>query len=303
MHPINSLRSVCGTPFKFLTWQLPTRKLVASRPQIANMQPNAKFESESAIMNDVVSAVLSQYAQLPIAPQPGKYTVLAGFALRLALQHDSDSDQDPRTPDHTGHHSHTATRLVLLSLGAGAKCLPACRLPKRGDALHDSHAEVIARRGAVRWLLEEVQRDARARARTQPGPAGRDADSEPEDSGSGSGSSTWVCPRPDGLYALRDNVHLWMYVSTVPCTVHSYSIPLPRLRAPRLIPFCFFSPTTSPLCASLISCFFFDSSLSCVGRRRCIHGTSCDRAGPRSVRAHGCRRASSPAAGHAVTGP
>ncbi|KAI9449652.1 hypothetical protein BJY52DRAFT_1359770 [Lactarius psammicola] len=30
-------------------------------------------------------------------------------------------------------------------------------LPPRGKALRDSHAEVIARRGALLWLLEEVQ--------------------------------------------------------------------------------------------------------------------------------------------------
>ncbi|KAF8488931.1 hypothetical protein F5888DRAFT_1750230 [Russula emetica] len=45
----------------------------------------------------------------------------------------------------------------LLAGGAGVKCLPTSCLPVRGDALHDSHAEVIARRGAIRsWLLEEV---------------------------------------------------------------------------------------------------------------------------------------------------
>lgn len=210
-----------------------------------HMQPRAIAESD-AITNDIVSAVLSQYAQLPTAPQPGKYTVLAGFTL-----HDSESGSDPRT-------GGTATR--LLSLGAGAKCLPACRLPERGDALHDSHAEVIARRGAVRWLLEEVQRDARARGRARAraqlaggpaAPAGRDAHSEFEDSGldsgSGSSTSTWVCPRPDGRYALRDNVRLWMYVSTVPCTS---PFPSPS-SAPCTKAHSFFSPfpflVTSPL--------------------------------------------------------
>ncbi|KAH9983470.1 adenosine deaminase/editase [Russula compacta] len=128
--------------------------------------------STPAVINDVVSAALSQYASLPFAPQPGKFTVLASFAL----------------------NSPRSGRTGLLSLGAGVKCLPASRLPVRGDALHDSHAEVIARRGAIRWLLEEVRRDAQA-----------------------PGSSPWVRARPDGLYALRDDVHLWMYASTVPC--------------------------------------------------------------------------------------
>jgi len=29
--------------------------------------------------------------------------------------------------------------------------------------------------------------------------------------------SAWVCARDDSLYVLRDNVHIWMYPSTVPC--------------------------------------------------------------------------------------
>src|SRR5260221_13553444 len=130
----------------------------------------------STAIDDVVSVSLSQYSQLPCAPQPGKYTVLASFALH-----------DPRT-------RHTR----LLSLGTGAKCLPESRLPKHGEALHDSHAEVIARRGAIRWLLEEVQRDARTRAPTEHVAGESSFASESE--------STWLYARPDGLYALRDNV-------------------------------------------------------------------------------------------------
>ena len=125
--------------------------------------------------DDVVSVTLTQYSLLPIIPQPGKYTVLSSFALR--------------NPQQSG-------RTHLLSLGTGVKCLPASRLPPLGDALHDSHAEVIARRGAIRWFLEEVQRDVQA-----------------------PGSSAWICARKeDGLYTLRDDVQLWMYASTVPCT-------------------------------------------------------------------------------------
>jgi len=155
----------------------------------------------STMIDDVVRTALSQYDRLPFAPQPGKHTVLASFALH-----------DP--------HSR-CTR--ILSLGGGVKCLPAARLPTRGDALHDSHAEVIARRGAIRWLLEEVQRDAQASASTSASTsasASASASAPAPTSGSGSSpsSSAWIYTRAaDGLYALRDDVQLWMYVSTVPC--------------------------------------------------------------------------------------
>lgn len=138
----------------------------------------------AAISDAIVSATLFQYSSLPFAPQPGKHTVLASFAL---------------------HDTHSG-RVKLLSLGAGVKCLPASRLPVRGDALHDSHAEVIARRGAIRWFLEEVQRDAQAQGQKS-GHSTSVSVSE----------SAWICARDDGLYVLRDNVHLWMYASTVPC--------------------------------------------------------------------------------------
>jgi tRNA-specific adenosine deaminase 1 len=134
-------------------------------------------------INDVVSVTLAQYSLLPFAPQPDKYTVLASFVL----------------------HNPRSGRTQLLSLGAGVKCLPASRLPALGDALHDSHAEVIARRGAIRWLLEEVQRDAQA-----------------------PGSSAWICAREDGLYTLRDNVRLWMYASTVPCAFQAHFLGVAR---------------------------------------------------------------------------
>jgi tRNA-specific adenosine deaminase 1 len=151
---------------------------------------------ETAISDMIVSASLFQYSSLPFAPQPGKHTVLASFAL----------------------HDTRSGRVQLLSLGAGVKCLPASRLPVRGDALHDSHAEVIARRGAIRWLLEEVQRDAQAQ-----------------------GQSAWVCARGDGLYELRDNVHLWMYASTVPCAYdphfHSRPSSAPHTPPPSHLPF------------------------------------------------------------------
>ncbi|KAF8760944.1 Adenosine-deaminase (editase) domain [Rhizoctonia solani] len=67
---------------------------------------------------------------------------------------------------------------------AGAKCLPFNKLPKSGEALHDSHAEVLARRGAIRWLYSHLL----------------------------SGESEWVCDR-----RLRRGTQVWLYISTLPC--------------------------------------------------------------------------------------
>ena len=124
--------------------------------------------------DDVAALVTSAYAGLNFRPPPGQFTVLAGFVLR------------------------DAHALKLVSLGTGSKCLPAARLAPGGDVLHDSHAEVLARRGAVRWFLEEV-------ARMQ---AGAHA------------SSRWLRQALDGSgkYELKPEATLILYVSTVPCT-------------------------------------------------------------------------------------
>ncbi|EPT02821.1 hypothetical protein FOMPIDRAFT_1029130 [Fomitopsis schrenkii] len=108
------------------------------------------------------------FIQIP----PGQYTILAAFILT-------------RTCPSTAK---------VVSLATGSKCLPTDRSPKTGDALHDSHAEVLARRGAVRWLMEEVRRAS-----------------------IGQQDSAWLMKASDGQYSLKDGVHVHLYVSTVPC--------------------------------------------------------------------------------------
>ncbi|OSX59308.1 hypothetical protein POSPLADRAFT_1150023 [Postia placenta MAD-698-R-SB12] len=100
----------------------------------------------------------------------GKYTIVASFVLsrRKALK--------------------------VISLATGSKCLPTEKFTEEGDALHDSHAEVLARRGAQRWFLEEIQRIS-----------------------SGEHDSPWVRKTTDDMFELLDNVEITLYISTVPC--------------------------------------------------------------------------------------
>ena len=119
--------------------------------------------------DEIAEVVLRQYTALNFRPPPNQFTVLASFVL-----------------------TNDAGALKIISLGTGSKCLPAIKLSGGGDALHDSHAEVIARRGAIRWLLEEI-----SRMKTS--------------------GSVWLEDAPDGRVKLAQNVHLHLYVSTVPC--------------------------------------------------------------------------------------
>ncbi|CAE6400316.1 unnamed protein product [Rhizoctonia solani] len=117
--------------------------------------------------NEIARACIDEYTNHPEfwpdlrsngVPQ---FTVLAGVVL-----YDPNSGQ-----------------IECISLGTGAKCLPANKFPKFGEALHDSHAEVLARRAAIRWLYNHFL-----------------------------GESEWMHEK-----RLRKDVQLWMYVSTLPC--------------------------------------------------------------------------------------
>ncbi|KAG8753332.1 hypothetical protein FRC12_011576 [Ceratobasidium sp. 428] len=85
---------------------------------------------------------------------------------------------------------------LCISLATGSKCLPANKLPKLGNALHDSHAEVLARRAAIRWVYQEILEETRTGV-----------------------SSVWIERRDDefGRWRMRSSVEVWMYVSTLPC--------------------------------------------------------------------------------------
>jgi tRNA-specific adenosine deaminase 1 len=128
----------------------------------------------------VARSALAVYATLNPRVPDGQWTVLAAFVLCR-----------PHAPD---------WEYKVISLATGVKCLPTDRLSSQGDVLHDSHAEVIARRGAVRWFLQQVI----------------------------NGNSLWL-QQENGVTSnkLCPGVRVAMYVSTVPCKQRRYSVTFP----------------------------------------------------------------------------
>jgi hypothetical protein len=121
----------------------------------------------------LVEKILGKYHSLNHKPIDGTYTILAAVAL---------TSPDPDFP------------AQIIALATGCKCLPKDRLPEQGDALHDSHAEVLARRSTRRWFLEEIGRSV------VPG-----------------GHSQWLARNRDGMFSLKHGVRVTMYISTPPC--------------------------------------------------------------------------------------
>lgn len=137
------------------------------------------MSGDMANPDHLASAVNAAYTSLKYKPPPGQYTILAGFVL-LSPQN-----------------------LQVISLATGSKCLPASRLSGRGESVNDSHAEILAKRGALLWFFDEVHR-------TKNCALGR--------------PSHWLEKDQSGKYRLRETVRIHMYISTVPCTSVSSAI-------------------------------------------------------------------------------
>ncbi|XP_068239384.1 tRNA-specific adenosine deaminase 1-like [Palaemon carinicauda] len=84
-------------------------------------------------ISDVCAVKFSSLGKMGKPKDDGEYTLLA-----CVVKRDSDGN------------------LEVVSLGTGSKCIGASLLPCNGDALHDSHAEVIARRAFVSYLIEQI---------------------------------------------------------------------------------------------------------------------------------------------------
>ncbi|GAA5963872.1 hypothetical protein JCM21900_004434 [Sporobolomyces salmonicolor] len=131
---------------------------------------------QDALAHALATAVTQTYSSLPPNGKPTprsngqpQWTVLAGFCLY----------RDSHAP-------------VCVSLGTGLKSLPHAKLPVHGDVLHDSHAEIIARRGFKLWIYVEMDRALK-------GDAG-----------------VYVERAGDG-WRIRTGWEVGMWVSTLPC--------------------------------------------------------------------------------------
>ncbi|XP_037785807.1 tRNA-specific adenosine deaminase 1-like [Penaeus monodon] len=81
--------------------------------------------------------------------------------------------------------------LQVVSLGTGSKCIGASQLTETGDILHDSHAEVVARRAFMLYLLEQIDRAVK----------GQES----------------LFQEEEGKYIIREGVTFHFYVSHTPC--------------------------------------------------------------------------------------
>ncbi|KAK7866915.1 hypothetical protein R5R35_001656 [Gryllus longicercus] len=93
----------------------------------------------------IADLCFQKYNELPKKGKPNKFewTYMAGIVKVEGWQRGGGYDVD-------------SLRMEVVSLGTGSKCIGQSKLSCNGDILNDSHAEVMARRGFLRYLYEQM---------------------------------------------------------------------------------------------------------------------------------------------------
>ncbi|KAF8058116.1 KLP1 [Scenedesmus sp. PABB004] len=161
-----------------------------------------------ALAAALAAAVAGRFASLPKAGkcQAHEHTVLAGIAA-FVVEPEGAAPVEPAEPP----------RLHVVALGSGTKCLGASKRSRHGDVLHDSHAEVVARRALVAWAHGQLALAAAHHRRQRE--QGQEQEQEQGGGGrqpAGCGAAFAWCPEARA-FRLRPGVRFAMYVSQPPC--------------------------------------------------------------------------------------
>nr|CAD7396730.1 unnamed protein product [Timema cristinae] len=106
------------------------------------MSITQQSENATRFADRVANCCYVKYASLPKTGKPSsrEWTPLAGV---VKVEHQDEAFED-------------ALSVEVVALGTGSKCLGRTKLSPRGDVVNDSHAEVMARRGFLRYLYCEI---------------------------------------------------------------------------------------------------------------------------------------------------
>ncbi|KAL0968234.1 hypothetical protein UPYG_G00264130 [Umbra pygmaea] len=155
--------------------------------------------------DEISQLCYQRFSELPKTgkPEPGReWTLLAGV-VKVSVSASQDKVEKE-----------------VVSLGTGTKCIGRSSMSANGDVLNDSHAEVIARRGCIRYLTEQLRAAV----------SGRD--------------NTVFCQgEENGKWKLKSGVFFLFFTSHTPCgdasiipmKTESQSQPCPAIRPEEII--------------------------------------------------------------------
>lgn len=110
--------------------------------------------SQLTLFDEITACALALYKSLPDSGKPLSseiFTVFASFVAVIKIDGESKNECE---------NNNKPPTLKAISCATGTKCVGEDQIDNDGMILHDSHAEVLARRGLVRylslWLLKAM---------------------------------------------------------------------------------------------------------------------------------------------------
>ncbi|PNF38265.1 hypothetical protein B7P43_G11619 [Cryptotermes secundus] len=106
---------------------------------------SVESDMDTNFANEIAELCYSKYMNLPKTGKPKEgreWTHVAGIVVADGWQR--RSDRSSNVPKY------------VVALGTGSKCIGKSKMSPTGDILNDSHAEVMARRGFLRYLYDQV---------------------------------------------------------------------------------------------------------------------------------------------------
>ncbi|CAN9499504.1 unnamed protein product [Ophioblennius macclurei] len=130
------------------------------------------------------------YERFDSLPRKGKPELGREWSLLAAVLKRSPRNQN----QNQNQNQAGAAEMEVVSMGTGTKCVGRTAMSPNGDVLNDSHAEVIARRGCVRYLTQQLLEAV-----------------------SGRGSSVFTPAEQKGKWKLQPGVSFIFFTSHTPC--------------------------------------------------------------------------------------
>lgn len=209
-----------------LEWKLVTSAQGRRRDDddASEHHPSKHSTSTSASSSATVAAArcaVEAYARLPPRGKPnqGEHTVMASFVVEEEEQLPSKvSLPSPSSPP-LPRQPNNSSAFTAVAVATGSKCVGAAARSRRGDVVNDCHAEVLARRALLRWMVAEMEK---AKAEGGEGDGGRGAaagsrfferDNSCSSSSPPSSSSSSALPR----FRKKTPWRLHLVTSQVPC--------------------------------------------------------------------------------------
>jgi tRNA-specific adenosine deaminase 1 len=108
-------------------------------------QCNLEMNKTDNFANEIAELCYSKYISLPKTGKPNEereWTLLAGIVKVEGWQKEFSCSSN--------------VSMDVVALGTGSKCIGKSKMSPSGDILNDSHAEVMARRGFLRYLYHQI---------------------------------------------------------------------------------------------------------------------------------------------------